>query len=101
VGLSSCRGATVECGSQKRAKSRPGNSLVVRLATSKCSSRLPWASSGFRLKVSAPRKSGGAMIRYRLKAPIAAIYDKLGGGLVRVKIPAAAILTESAQPSGP
>lgn len=39
--------------------------------------------------------------RYRLKNPIAAIYDKLGGGLVRVMLPAGAILIESSSgPSG-
>jgi hypothetical protein len=47
----------------------------------------------------APRKSG-AMTRYRLKTPIAAIYDKVGGSLVRVMVPAGAMLTESSQPSG-
>jgi hypothetical protein len=40
------------------------------------------------------------MIRYCLKTPIPAIYDKLGGSLIRVMLPAAAILTESSQPSG-
>lgn len=39
------------------------------------------------------------MTRYHLKNPIAAIYDKPGGGLIRVQLPAAAILTESSQPS--
>ena len=38
--------------------------------------------------------------RYRLKNPIAAIYDKLGGGLVRVMLPAGAVLIESSGPSG-
>jgi hypothetical protein len=41
------------------------------------------------------------MSRYRLKTPIAAIYDKLlGGSLVRVALPPGAVLTESSQPSG-
>jgi hypothetical protein len=40
------------------------------------------------------------MIRYWLKTPIPAICDKLGGSLIRVMLPAAAILTESSQPSG-
>ena len=38
--------------------------------------------------------------RYRLKAPIPAIYDEVGGGMVRVTLPAGAALTESAHPSG-
>jgi hypothetical protein len=37
--------------------------------------------------------------RYRLKNPIAAIHDKLGGGLVRVMLPAGAILIESSSGS--
>ena len=40
------------------------------------------------------------MTRYRLKTPIAAIYDKVGGNLVRVTLPAGAMVTESTQPSG-
>jgi hypothetical protein len=40
------------------------------------------------------------MPRYRLKTPIAAIYDKVGGSLVRVMLPAGAVVTESSQPSG-
>lgn len=47
----------------------------------------------------APRKSG-AMPRYRLKTSISAIYDKLGGSLIRVTLPAGAVLTDSSQPSG-
>lgn len=38
--------------------------------------------------------------RYRLKNPIAAIYDKLGGGLVRVMLPSGAVLLEYSGPSG-
>ena len=38
--------------------------------------------------------------RYRVKIPIAAMYDKLEGGLVRVMLPAGAILLESSGPSG-
>ena len=44
-------------------------------------------------------ESRGAMPRYCLKAPIAAIYDRPEGGLVRVTLPAGAILTESSQHS--
>ena len=40
------------------------------------------------------------MTRYRLRTSIAAIYDKVGGSLVRVTLPAGATLTESTQPSG-
>lgn len=47
----------------------------------------------------APRKSG-VMARYSLKTPIPAIYDKLGDSLVRITLPAGALLTESSQPSG-
>jgi hypothetical protein len=39
------------------------------------------------------------MARYRLKTPIAAIYDRPGGGLVRITLPAGALLTESSQHS--
>jgi hypothetical protein len=39
------------------------------------------------------------MPRYSLKTPIPAIYDKLGGSLIRVTLPAGALLTESSQPS--
>lgn len=37
------------------------------------------------------------MSRYRLKAPIPAIYDKPESGWVRVTLPAGTILTESSQ----
>jgi hypothetical protein len=40
------------------------------------------------------------MPRYRLKTSIPAIYDKLGESLIRVAIPAGAVLTETSQPSG-
>ena len=40
------------------------------------------------------------MTRYRLKAPIAAIYPKVGGSLVDVTLPPGAMLIESSQPSG-
>ena len=40
------------------------------------------------------------MPRYRLKTSIPAIYDKLGGSLMRVNLPSGAVLTESFQPSG-
>jgi hypothetical protein len=43
-------------------------------------------------------KSGAMMSRYRLKTPIPAIYER-GRGLVRVTLPAGAVLTESSQPS--
>ena len=35
--------------------------------------------------------------RYRLKTPISAIYDKPGGGWLRVKLPAGSMLIESSQ----
>lgn len=38
--------------------------------------------------------------RYRLKDPIPAIYDEIGGGMVQVTLPAGAALMESAHPSG-
>jgi hypothetical protein len=38
--------------------------------------------------------------RYRLKNPIAAIYDNSGGGLVRATLPTGAVLIESSEPSG-
>jgi hypothetical protein len=40
------------------------------------------------------------MTRYRLKIPIAAIYSKPEGSLVRITLPAGGVLTESRQPSG-
>jgi hypothetical protein len=40
------------------------------------------------------------MVRYRHKIPIAAIYPKAGGSLVRVMLPPGAVLIESSQPSG-
>ena len=40
------------------------------------------------------------MTRYRLKTSIPAIFDKVGGSLIRVTLPAGAMLTESTQPSG-
>jgi hypothetical protein len=39
----------------------------------------------------------GAMVRYRLKTPIGAMFHKPGGGLVRVTLPAGAILVESSR----
>ena len=38
--------------------------------------------------------------RYRLKAPIPAIYDDKGGDMVRVTLPAGAAVMESSHPSG-
>jgi hypothetical protein len=45
-------------------------------------------------------ESGGAMTRYRLKTPIAAIYGKPEGGLVRMTLPAGGVLTELPHRSG-
>jgi len=38
--------------------------------------------------------------RYRLKSPIPALYDRTGGGLIRITLPVGAILSELPQPSG-
>ena len=40
------------------------------------------------------------VLRYCLKAPIPAIYEKPEGGLVRVTLPAGAKVIESSEPSG-
>jgi hypothetical protein len=72
--------------------------LCVQSRPNRCRSCGGWAG-GSELLLAAPRKSG-AMPRYRLKTSIAAIYDKLGDSLVRVTLPAGALLTESSQPSG-